>query len=57
MILKSVMWYGNQNVRDYFYIVYGIFEIQGKWKQMTQIMKRKISILMLGSENEKDHKE
>ena len=57
MILKSVMWYGSQKVRDYFYIVYGIFEIQGKWKQMTQIMKRKISILMLGSENEKDHKE
>lgn len=51
------MWYGSQNVWDCFYIVYGIFEIQGKWKQMTQIMKRKISILMLGSENEKDHKE
>ena len=57
MILKSVMWYGSQNVRDYFYRVYGIFEIQGKRKQMTQIMKRKISILVSGSENEKDRKE
>lgn len=39
MILKSVMWYGSQNVRDYFYIVYGIFEIQGKETNDTNYEK------------------